>query len=83
MRYSADQDSKHYQPPAVTANWVITCNGEPLKQVREFDTEEGWALCFALNDQGRMYADPNTPGQAAMVRHVGDIDVRPKTADER
>lgn len=77
-RVSCDKDSVHYQPPSVTREWEITCNGEPLQKVREFDTDEGWAVCFAVNEMGQMYVDPDNPGQAKTVRHEGVIDVRKK-----
>lgn len=77
MKWSADTKSPfHTHGFEITRDWTVFCDGVQLRKVREFDTDAGIAICFALNEQGKPFVDPDNRDQAKMITHRGNIVVR-------
>jgi hypothetical protein len=52
-------------------------SGQEVTQVVEVNTVEGWLIRYKLNEEGRLYLDPENPEQAARERLTGRFEIRP------
>jgi len=43
-----------------TGRATVLCNGKPLSYCYAADSDLGIALCFAVNEKGKVYADHET-----------------------
>lgn len=58
-----------------TKRYQVWCDGVPLVKCFYADTEEGFAKCVALNEQGQAYADRNRPEGHAVAEHRGAVGI--------
>ncbi len=49
--------------------YLVTCNGELLKSVKEANATEGWAICYSHNEKGQKYAAQDAFGEWYAVTH--------------
>lgn len=77
------EDYSTNEPPIIGRGYRILLNGERVRKVRAFDTEDGWVRVLCLDDHsghgGRVHVDPNNPAEPCekVLRGVVNV-IRPK-----
>ena len=68
-------------PPIMGAGCSILLNGERIRKVRAFDTEEGWARVLCLDDHsgqgGHIHLNPENPTELCEKLLRGVVTVEP------
>lgn len=77
MRRSVRKEDPAYDPAWIGDDTVVLVDGLPVRRCHTADEERGEAICFAEDDRGRAYPDPDDPGKAKEVVLRGDVRIVP------